>query len=117
MFSELAFAVKGALRRRVPMEPAVSARASRLPGRELRVGDRVGEVGRRGLVDEADHGAVDVDSRGAVGGTAGAGDQVGPGGREVEDLHLVDLALVEPFLDRLLRPLAELGIPERAVRL
>src|SRR5262245_41667549 len=86
-----------------------------LPGRELRVGGGVGKVLGRGLVDEADHCAVDVGTGGAVGGTAGAGDQVGPRGGQVEDNNLVDLALVEALLDRLLRPLADLRVPERTV--
>ena len=57
--------------------------AERLPGRELRVGSGGGEVGRRRLVGEADHGAVDVHpDRSVRGGVAGgrvdARQQVGP---------------------------------------
>src|SRR5439155_26865927 len=90
--------------------PTVAIRP--LAGRELRVGNGIGQVGGRCLGREADHGAVDVDPLGAVGRAAGAGDQVGPGRGEVKDLHLVDLALVESFLDRLVRPLAELRVPQ-----
>src|SRR5438552_18905369 len=87
---------------------------------ELGVGGGRGEVGGGGLGGEADHRAVDVDSGRAVGGgLAGgwvdAGEQVGPGGGQVEHDVLVDLAGVEAFLDRLGGPRAELGVPQRAV--
>jgi len=72
----------------------------RVSGRELRVRERLGKVGRRRLVDEADYGAVDVDAGGAIrcrlaGRGIDARDQVGPTGREVEYLHLVGLAGVQ----------------------
>ena len=44
-----------------------------------------------------------------------AGQQVGPGGREVEHLDLVDLARIQSCLDRLVGPQAELRVPQRAV--
>src|SRR5689334_2379436 len=77
-----------------------------LAGRELRAGNRSGEVRRRRLGGEAEHRAVDVDAGGAVrrglaGGGVNARQQVGPSGGQVEHLVLVDLALVETFLDRL----------------
>src|SRR5690348_5818349 len=103
------------------MNPAVSAqRPLLLPGRELRVGYGIGQVGSGRLVGKTDHGAVDVNpSRAVRSGLAcrrvDAGEQVGAGGGEVEDLHLVDLPRVEAFLDRLVRPEAELGVPEWAV--
>src|SRR5882724_5343599 len=64
---------------------------------ELGVGSGRGEVGGGGGGGEADHRAVDVDAGRAVGGgLAGGrvdpGEQVGPGGGQVEDLVLVDLA-------------------------
>ena len=49
------------------------------------------------------------------GGRVAAGQQVGPGGREIEHLDLVDLTGVEAFLDRLWCPQAELRVPQRAV--
>src|SRR6266498_6140032 len=62
----------------------------------LRVGHRGGQVGGRSLVGEADHRAVDVHSCGAVGSRLAGGrvhprQQVRPGGRQVQDLDLVDL--------------------------
>src|SRR5439155_8792854 len=91
-----------------------------LAGRELRVGNRIGQVGRWCLRREADHGAVDVDTGRSVrsrltGGRVDAGEQVGAGRGEVEDLHLVDLPRVDAFLDRLVGPETELRVPERAV--
>src|SRR5258708_30361998 len=88
-----------------------------LPWGELRVRSRVDQVRGRGMVGEPDHRAVDIDSDGSVGGTSGAGEQVGPGCGQDEDHVLVDLALVEALVDRLLSPLAELRVPQRAVGL
>src|SRR5260370_39225291 len=88
-----------------------------LPWGELRVGSRVDQVRGRGMVGEPDHRAVDVDPDGSVRCTTGAGEQVGPGCGQVEDHVLVDLALVEALVDRLLSPLAELRVPQRAVGL
>src|SRR5438132_12501733 len=64
---------------------------------------------------EADHGAVDVDADRAVGGATRARQQVGASRRQVEDDVLIDLALVETLVDRLLGPLAELRVPQRAI--
>src|SRR6185503_20844053 len=87
---------------------------------ELGVGGGRGEVGGGGGGGEADHRAVDVDADRAVrGGLAGGridpGEQVGPGGGQVEDLVLVDLAGVEPCGGRLGGPQAQLRVPQRAV--
>src|SRR5262249_22756643 len=95
---------------------------SGLPRGELGVRGGGGEGGGGGLVDDPDPRTVDVDPDRAVrGGLAGSrvdpGQQVGPGGGQVEHDVLVDLARVEPFPDRLRRPQAELGVPERAVGL
>src|SRR5262249_57134652 len=89
---------------------------------ELGVRGGRGEVGGGGLVDEPDYRTIDVDPDRAVrGGLAGSrvdpGQQVGPGGGQVEHDVLVDLARVEPFPDPLRPPQAELGGPERAVGL
>src|SRR5262249_39564652 len=54
---------------------------------------------------------------GGAGGGVEPGERVGPGGRQVEHDVLVDLASVEPCLDRFGRPQAELGVPQRAVGL
>ena len=75
----------------------------------------VGEIVRGCLVDVSDDGAVDVDADRAVRCAVRSGDQVGPGGGEVEHLYLIDLPLVEAELDRFGRPLPELGVPERTV--
>src|SRR6267143_6092704 len=89
---------------------------SALAGRKLRVGHWIDEVSGRSLVREADHRAVDVDADAPIGCAAGAGNEVGTSRGEVEDDVLVDLPLVETLIDRLLRPLTELRVPERAVR-
>src|SRR6476660_3803165 len=91
-----------------------------LAWRELGVGGGRGEVGGGGLGGEADHRAVDIDTNRAVGGRLAGGwvetgQQVGPGGGQVEHDVLVDLAGVEAFLNRLGGPQAELGVPQRAV--
>ena len=93
-----------------------------LAGRELRVRSRVGQIGGGRLVQERDHGAVDVDADGAVrsrsaGGRVDPGEQIRAPGREVEDLDLVGLPLVQSLLDRLVGPGAELRVPQRAVGL
>jgi len=88
-----------------------------LPRRELGVGDGRGKIGGRSLVSEPDDRTVDVDSCGAVRSATGSSQQVGPGGRQVEDDDLIDLPRVEPRVDGLLGPLAELRVPQRAVRL
>src|SRR5262249_56863278 len=54
---------------------------------------------------------------GRGGGRVGPGEQVGAGGGQVEDDVLVDLAGVQPCLDRRGGPQAELGVPQRAVGL
>jgi len=64
---------------------------------------------------KTDHGTVDVHAhrtvRGGVsGGRVDASQQVGPGGCEVEHNVLVDLALVQPVLHRLVGPQTELRI-------
>src|SRR4029077_19736510 len=71
----------------------------------------------RRLIDEADNCAVDVDADAAIRGAAGAGYEVGSSGGEVEDDVLVDLPLVEALVYRFLRPLTELRVPQRAVRI
>jgi hypothetical protein len=93
-----------------------------LPRRELGVGNGRGEVGGGSRVREPDDRTVDVDSRGAVGsrptcGRVEARQQIGPGGRQVEDDDLIDLPRVESRGDGLLGPQTELRIPQRAVRL
>src|SRR5258708_6824513 len=93
-----------------------------LPRRELRVGDGRGEVGGGSRVCEPDDRTVDVDSCGAIGsgptcGRVEARQQIGAGGRQVEDDDLIDLPRVEPRVDGLLRPQAELRVPQWAVRL
>src|SRR5262249_60090783 len=75
----------------------------RLAGRELRARYGVGEVRGRRLVDEPDHGAVDVDADRAVrrrlpGCRVDPRQQVGAGSGEVEDLHLVGLPRVQALL-------------------
>src|SRR5690349_6930510 len=92
--------------------------ATWLPGWELRVGDGSGEVGGGSLVSEPDDRTIDVDSCGAVrsGITCGrveARQQVGSGGRQVEDDDLIDLPRVESLVDGLLGPLAEVRVPQR----
>ena len=91
-----------------------------LPWWELRVGDRRGKIGGGSLVRESDDRTVDVDSCGTVEsdstcGRVEARQQVRPGGRQVEDDVLIDLPRVESLVHRLLRPQAELGVPQRAV--
>src|SRR5260370_37080054 len=86
-----------------------------LPGRELRVGGGCDQVRGRRLVDEPDDRTVDVDADAPIGRAARAGDQVGASRGEVENDVFIDLPLVEALVDRLLRPLTELGVPERAV--
>src|SRR6516164_1337152 len=78
-----------------------------LPRRELRVRNRVGEVGGWRVIGEADDRAVDDETAGPVGGWLPgggieAGQQVGTRGGQVEDHVLVDLASVEPLIDGLL---------------
>ncbi len=80
-----------------------------LPRRELGVGDGRGEVGGGSRVGEPDDRTVDVDALGAVGGGLAGGrvdarQQVGAGGRQVEDDDLIDLPRVKPRVDGLLRP-------------
>src|SRR5437879_7460649 len=91
-----------------------------LERRELRVCYRFFEVGRGRIGGEADDRTVDVHPGRAIGsrltgGRIDAGQQVGPGGRQVEHLVLVDLALVQALLDRLFGPQPELRVPQRAV--
>src|SRR5690348_15845713 len=79
---------------------------------EWGVGGGRREVGGRGLGGEADHRAVDIDPGRAVGGRLAGGwvdtgQQVGPGGGQVEHDVLVGLAGVEALLDRLGGPQAE----------
>src|SRR5258708_498484 len=93
-----------------------------LPRRELGVRDWRGKIGGRSLVSEPDDRTVDVDSCGAVRsgcpcGWVEARQQVGPGGRQVKDDDLIDLPRVEPCVDGLLGPQAQLRVPQRAVRL
>ena len=75
-----------------------------LPWWELRVGDGRGKVGGRSRVGKPDDRTVDVDALGTVGSTTGARQQVGAGGRQVEDDDLIDLPRVKPRVDGLLRP-------------
>src|SRR5260370_9931373 len=86
-----------------------------LPGRELRVGGGCDQVRGRRPVDGPDGRTVDVDADAPIGGAARAGDQVGASRGQVENDVLVDLPLVEALVDRLLRPLTELRVPQRAV--
>ena len=107
-------------RRRALCGPAVSR--LRYRGGNCDPATGVGEIGPGGLAREADHRAVDVDAdrpvrRGLARRGVDTGQQVGTGGSKVEDPHLVDLPLVQPLLDGLLGPQAELCIPQRAVGL
>src|SRR4029077_11932779 len=73
------------------------------------------EVGGWRQVGEPEDRAVDVDPYAPVGCAARAGDEVGAGCGEVENDVLVDLPLVEALVDRLLRPLTKLRVPQWAV--
>src|SRR6266568_4672152 len=91
-----------------------------LPWRELRVRDWRGKIGGRYLVSEPDDRTVDADLLGAVrSGLASsrvdARQQVGTGGRQVEDDDLIDLPRVESGFHRLIGPQAKLRVPQRAV--
>src|SRR6476620_7314916 len=103
-----------------PGDPPSRVVQSCLARWELRVRQRGGEIRRWCLRGEADHCAVDVDParpvrRGLAGRRVNAGEQVGSARGEVEDLVLVDLALVQTFFHGLVRPEAELCVPQRAV--
>src|SRR5690349_11459473 len=85
--------------------------------RELGVRHRRDEVRRGGLRCETDHGAVDVDTDAPVGRASRTCQQVRASRGEVEDDVLVDLSLVQTFVDRLLSPLSKLRVPQGAVGL
>jgi len=79
-----------------------------------------GQVGGRRLGGVPDDRAVDVDAVSAVrggltGGRVDTGQQVVPGGGQVEHDVLVDLPLVQPCGDRLGGPQAQLRVPQRAI--
>jgi NAD(P)-dependent dehydrogenase (short-subunit alcohol dehydrogenase family) len=91
-----------------------------LAGRELRTGEVRFQGGSWGLRRVADDGAVDVDADrpvglGLAGGWVDTGQQVGTAGGQVQDRVLVDLSLVEPLLNCLRSPKAELRVPQRTV--
>src|SRR5207247_8436723 len=97
-------------------QPCAPGTATKLPRWKRRVGDRSDKVGGRSLRGEPNDRTVDVDAGGAVrsgltGGRVNARQQVGPGGRQVEDDVLIDLALVESRAHRLGGPQAELRVP------
>jgi len=114
------FAFTTAIERQLHEHKHRSEATTYLPGWELRVRDGSGEIDGGSHGGEPDDRAVDVDSCGAVrsGTTCGRVEtrqQVGPGGRQVEDDVLIDLPRVESRLHRLLGPQADLRIPQGAV--
>src|SRR6267378_7906473 len=73
-------------------------------------------VGRK-LVGEGKDWAVDDEPHRSVWGAPGTGQQVRPLGDKVENRVLVGLSPVQALVDRLLCPLTDLRVPERAVRI
>src|SRR5689334_23031344 len=88
-----------------------------LTRRKLRVRHRRDEVRGGRLRGETDHGTVDVDTDAPVGRASRTCQQVRASGGEVEDDVFIDLSLVQTLVDRLLRPLSKLRVPEGAVGL